>query len=125
MARYIDADKAKEAIINYGKGAINDGYKTLDPFDDILMISGLIGYIPTADVQEVRHGRWIEDKETGSLMCSECGHFTDEIIGDYISADAEIAEALRIPKGTVIHRSMKPTYCSKCGAKMDGKIKKG
>ena len=66
--------------------------------------------IPTADVQEVRHGHWIEDKETGCLICSECGRFTDEIIGDMIEQD-----------GKIIHRSMYPFYCSKCGAKMDGK----
>lgn len=120
MARYIDADKAKEAIKNYGKGAISDGYKTLDPVDDIVMICGLIGYIPTADVQEVRHGKWIEDKETGCLICSECGHFTDEIIGDMIEADEDIALALDIPAKTIIHRSMNPFYCSKCGAKMKG-----
>ena len=43
--------------------------------------------IPSADVQKVRHGHWIDDKETGSLWCSECGHFTDEILGDFIHAD--------------------------------------
>lgn len=66
--------------------------------------------IVPADVQEVRHGHWIEDKETGCLICSECGRFTDEIIGDMIEQD-----------GKIIHRSMNPFYCSKCGAKMDGK----
>lgn len=65
---------------------------------------------PTADVQEVRRGHWIEDKETGCLICSECGRFTDEIIGDMIEQN-----------GKIIHRSMYPFYCSKCGAKMDGK----
>ena len=65
--------------------------------------------IPTADVQEVRHGHWIEDKETGCLICSECGRFTDEIIGDMIEQD-----------GKIIHRSMNPFYCSKCGADMKG-----
>ena len=62
-----------------------------------------------ADVQEVRHGHWIEDEETGCLICSECCHFTDEIIGDMIERD-----------GKIIHRSMNPFYCSKCGADMKG-----
>lgn len=116
MKRYIDAEQAirlieLDSLLQYY-------YSKSEAID-------CINATPTANVQEVRHGRWIEDKETGSLMCSECGHFTDEIIGDYTSADAEIAETLSIPKGALIHSSMNPIYCSKCGAKMDGKIKKG
>ena len=88
---------------------------------DLTDLEEYLAGIPTADVQEVRHGKWIEDKETGSLMCSECGHFTDEIIGDMIEADEDISLALEIPQKTIIHRSMNPIYCSKCGAKMDGK----
>lgn len=74
---------------------------------------------PAADVQEVRHGYWHADAETGCLICSECGHFTDEIIGDLIKADEETENFSHIPK--LIHRSMAPFYCSKCGARMDGK----
>ena len=106
MPRYIDADKLYRSIKTetnpYGKPTLdyNIGLKVLDIIDNQ----------PTADVQEVRHGHWIEDKETGCLICSECGRFTDEIIGDMIEQD-----------GKIIHRSMYPFYCSKCGAKMDGK----
>ena len=106
MPRYIDADKLYRSIKTetnpYGKPTLdyNSGLKVLDIIDNQ----------PTADVQEVRHGHWIEDKETGCLICSECGRFTDEIIGDMIEQD-----------GKIIHRSMNPFYCSKCGAKMDGK----
>lgn len=97
MARYIDADMAHEMLLR--------GY--------------VISDVPTADVQEARHGHWIEDKEAGSLICSECGHFTDEIIGDFILSDEETSDTLGIPQGTVIHMSMNPIYCSRCGAKMD------
>lgn len=88
---------------------------------DLTDLEEYLAGIPTADVQEVRHGKWIEDKETGCLMCSKCGHFTDEIIGDFTYADEKIAEILSITKGALIHRSMNPFYCSKCGARMDGK----
>lgn len=88
---------------------------------DLTDLEEYLAGIPTADVQEVRHGKWIEDKETGCLMCSKCGHFTDEIIGDFTYADEKIAEILSITKGALIHRSMNPFYCSKCGALMDGK----
>lgn len=104
MPRYIDADKLYRSIKTetnpYGKPTLdyNSGFKVLDIIDNQ----------PTADVQEVRHGHWIEDKETGCLICSECVRFTDEIIGDMIEQD-----------GKIIHRSMNPFYCSKCGAKMD------
>ena len=104
MPRYIDADKLYRSIKTetnpYGKPTLdyNSGLKVLDIIDNQ----------PTADVHEVRHGHWIEDKETGCLICSECGRFTDEIIGDMIEQD-----------GKIIHRSMNPFYCSKCGAKMD------
>lgn len=81
----------------------------------------IIDKVPTADVVEVRHGRWIEDAEAGCLICSECGRYTDEIIGDFIEADEDLSRALEIPLKTKIHRSMNPFYCSKCGAKMDGK----
>ena len=108
MKRYIDADLVQQ-IADAELGNRDKG-----------TVQWVIAHTPTADVQEVRHGKWIEDKETGSLTCSECGHFTDEIIGDMIEADEDISLALEIPQKTIIHRSMNPIYCSKCGAKMDG-----
>ena len=115
MARYIDAEKAKTFFEEIDAGS--RAHSTLlTPYE----FAEYLDEIPTVDVQEVRHGKWIEDKETGSLMCSECGHFTDEIIGDMIEADEDISLALEIPQKTIIHRSMNPIYCSKCGAKMDG-----
>ena len=44
--RYVDAEKVKEHIKDYGKGAIEDGYKTLDPVDDILAIANIVDYMP-------------------------------------------------------------------------------
>ena len=48
--------------------------------------------IPAADVEPVRHGRWVKDGEV--VVCSECGeeHAWDEY---------------------------RATYCEDCGAKMD------
>ena len=46
---------------------------------------------PAADVEPVRHGRWIDNKHTDTAICSECkGVFTDET-----------------------------NYCPKCGARMN------
>ena len=78
-----------------------------------LAIAEKIGFLSVVDISDhqprkaVRYGYWIEDKDTGSLICSECGHVTVEIIGDMIEQD-----------GKIIHRSMNPFYCSKCGADM-------
>lgn len=53
-------------------------------------------YQPAADVQEVRHGRWIDTNHCDySVQCSECGSsLSSELLGY--------------------------DYCPKCGAKMDG-----
>ena len=53
MTEYIEREKVKEVIKDYGKGAIEDGQQTLDPVDDILLLHGAIDMIPTADVVEV------------------------------------------------------------------------
>ena len=64
--------------------------------------------LPTADVVEVRHGRWIEDERTypgpglANNLCSVCG---------------EIAGAWK--EGLAPER--KWAYCPACGALMDGK----
>ena len=114
MPRYINADK----IISHLNDEI-EGCGDCDVYSQPVVYGTRLGLeyskslvetAETADVQEIRHGHWIEDKETGCLICSECGRFTDEIIGDMIEQD-----------GKIIHRSMNPFYCSKCGAKMDGK----
>lgn len=70
MAKYIDIEKAKEVIRNYGKGAISDGLKILDPVDDIFYIQKALEFIPAADAQEVKHGKWIKDRNCRT--CSEC-----------------------------------------------------
>ena len=53
MPRYIDADEAVKRIKDYGKAAIDDGRRTLDPVDDIVSLAKGIDMIPAADVQEV------------------------------------------------------------------------
>ena len=111
MPKYINADEMmedeSEAYLNVMGQPLDYATRIVNQAVHI-KLQRLLSDAPTADVQEVRHGHWIEDKETGCLICSECGRFTDEIIGDMIEQD-----------GKIIHRSMNPFYCSKCGAKMD------
>lgn len=96
MARYIDKDK----LVN----KLKEDYATLVKerwFDDYVQgYSSAIDDVavePTADVQEVRHGKWITVGEgiTERTVCSNC----------------------KSQKGSF----MKPLFCNQCGAKMDGK----
>ena len=94
---YIERDKVVELIKNYGKGAIEDGLRTLDPVDDIVFLAKGVDLIPTADVAEVRHGKWEyigTDKNGNVFRCSNC------------------TNRIGLDKQTY--------YCPNCGAKMDG-----
>ena len=62
MSEYIKREKAQEVIVNYGKGAISDGQKTLDPVDDIILLGKAVDMIPSADVAEV-------------VRCGQCKHW--------------------------------------------------
>ena len=82
MARYIDAELAL-------KLKDDDKYKWVYDLTDL---EEFLEDIPTANVVEVKHGKWIENhKVCHSPYCSICG-----AIGD------------------------KNVYCGHCGAKMDG-----
>lgn len=63
---------------------------------DKLFIGSIIAAIPKADVQEIKHAKWIEYKY--KLECSNCNTLID--IDD-------------VPKKICLN------YCPNCGAKMD------
>lgn len=106
MPRYIDADRLINGIrqavcatcaIDYNKEKCR-----CDTGDCICYIEDC----PTADVQEVRHGHWINGN-CGDYVCSVCGWaFSDELPYMAREYDAETEEIMR--------------YCMHCGAKMDG-----
>ena len=97
MPRYIDADKAIDALT---------GWDT-DPTDE--EIKWTIDKIPTADVAEVKHGEWVETTEplgyenVELVGCTACGEtfITDE------DCDIDYFKTFF-------------SYCPNCGAKMDG-----
>ena len=97
MARYIDADKLKDAF--------HTDTEHLQSRDehlfDLIMIE--IEDAPTADVVEVKHGEWLEvDSDVGweLVRCSSCGK-----------------------EQSLFQDEEKPLYCPRCGAKMDGERK--
>lgn len=87
MAKYIDAetliDELKSAGVICGFGEF------------------LIERQPAADVQKVKHGKWIrvESSDTQTNKAYKCSHC--KRLQYYIPCD-------------------RPQYCSHCGAKMDG-----
>ena len=81
MAEYIEREEVREAFYM----EFDEDYA-----DDI------VDRIPTADVQEVRHGKWIPSV-FGTIICSECK--------ERFSLFGSVTE--------------KFYYCPNCGAKMD------
>lgn len=93
MSRYINADAAKKR------------FEELHGNENVLLclynadwIDSFIEGQPTADVQEVRHGKWIVCGTFDDLVkCSCCGY--------------------RDTRNHVIYENL--MYCGKCGAIMD------
>ena len=107
MPRYIDADNIKLK----GISVFDQNLEILIPLSDVRKS---LQMTPTADVQEVRHGRWIRDSH--NIVCSVCG-----------------GKRLFKKKKPMIYKA-KPTihkqgycvsynsrFCPNCGAKMDDK----
>lgn len=111
MARYIDADEGKKRLFSYydcvNELTSKDNYhgETLMSYEVADMIEDCIENTPTADVQEVTHGRW---EYVGNLAnsivykCSVCGR----CVSSTYPLQLEIEPSY--------------PYCH-CGAKMDGK----
>ena len=86
MAEYIDRERARNEFAAY----FRDSKQLVDDCDDLLC------HLPTADVVEVRHGKWRfvgQDSWNDTYECSLCRKMATD--------DSE--------------------YCPNCGAKMDGK----
>lgn len=92
MKKYIDADRLKKAVEH--ELDMQDTYLPAHFFD-------IVDDMPAADVQEVKHGRWIK-KYRGNYLCSVCGAW-------YRTKD---------DYGNIIDGEMTANYCESCGAKM-------
>lgn len=101
MARYIDADN----LINELSAACMPIYEKgiTGILGDNSSIADIINEQPTADVQEVKHGYWIPERdpdENSRIQCYHCSICDDDFhyIGAFIATK----------------------YCPNCGARMDG-----
>lgn len=91
MSRYIDADMVIGVITN--SNLVDYEYGLVHPQSVITAINN----IPTADVEEVKHGEW---RDTTAY----CGEFTCSICKEMCVTN-------------------KYNYCPHCGTKMDGGVK--
>lgn len=96
MPRYIDAELLESKY--------REGTDPQDPYSEIAyLLPEDVESIPTADVEPVRHGRWISNIAffgENYFECSRCGYDIGDDIPKYIKKEFE--------------------YCPSCGAKMDG-----
>ena len=95
MSRYIDAEKLIEKVNNRSTHLLNEW--------DTLGVLVAIDETPTADVEEVRHGKWVVDGTLlNNTICSCChkGKWKG-----YIPTPEEATEWMPI--------------CPNCGAKMN------
>lgn len=106
MAKYIDADKLKEHIKGLptwfeGLGIGWRSTKYPNGQFDCEDIINSIDNSPTADVVEIKHGKWIICCDGYYPYCNQCGY-----------------EPIR-PLGKDDNRT---PYCPNCGAKMEKEI---
>ena len=97
MARYIDANN----INLRGIAVFDQDFEALIPLSDVRKALQMTS---TADVQEVRHGRWQTIRETTDSKTTEC--------------TACMKSFFFMRKGQ-LNIDLMP-YCPHCGAKMDG-----
>ena len=101
MAEYI----SREAVNDLIEDIRNNHFILMSDRVTLLLLKSKVAEIPSADVQPVKRGHWIEEvREIGEtfrlyqtyIHCSECGkeHYS----------------------GTL----PKPNFCDECGARMDG-----
>lgn len=89
----------KEPIIEFIKKGLNNPDKAKAFGYDAIEILAEIEYAPTADVAEVKHGKW-ENIGNDEWRCTNCG----EVITTEGSWEAPTRK-----------------YCNECGTKMDGR----
>mgnify|MGYP000581236893 CR=1 FL=1 len=99
MSEYIEREFALNVLCRENCGHDYEANKCNNCYT-----SNFINYLPTADVAEVKHGKWIEVQKENIwndivpvLECSACGKYT---VGT---------------RGIMT----KSNYCPNCGAKMD------
>lgn len=77
MSRYIDADKLIQDLNEFYANTDRRGQRVGDARLGINIAKQIVENQPTADVQEVKHGKWnYDDSDVGwaSYECYDCGN---------------------------------------------------
>ena len=98
MAEYIDREALKERLEDFSKWC-RDGRKQGVDF----VLDCPLPDMPTADVQEVKHGAWNVLQRRMNSDIVQCSNCKEEFY--YAKGHLQIGKML---------------YCPNCGAKMDG-----
>lgn len=100
--KYIDAEKLERHFEN----CICEAYNTNGVTEDFEIALKATKNQPAADVQEVKHGRWITSEITMDSGCTSCSCCHSEYyIGDLQNLEGNNDFVM---------------YCPHCGARMDG-----
>lgn len=97
MTEYIEREAALALTHEIHIPEVDYRHRCIDP--------DALRELPAADVQPVRHGRWMPEDEckvTFHSKCSECGCFVSNF-----------------PEDAFLDCSQAWNYCPNCGAKMD------
>lgn len=97
MNEYISREAVLKAFRITAKNSNKDYQRGLQDAIGCL-VPEVIANIPSADVQPVMHGQWVDTGNYGFKRCSECKSQWDMSITNNIFAK----------------------YCPRCGARMDG-----
>lgn len=116
MAEYISLDTVITTTKNYGKGAIAEGAKTLDPVDDIVALAEAIEWLNITEAEPVRHRVWMPVYESEMTGWNPAFAGRDPI-GGYICSGCKEEAVYDCNDKFVLSN-----YCPACGAKMDGGI---
>lgn len=120
MARYIDAERLRDSMLNYyqcvHESSIGRMYQgdTLMDYEVVDMIEDCIDNAPSADVVEVKHSKWVVtayDNQDNILVI------------DYIKHQHSMPYCLNCKGDALLdggEEYVTSDYCPHCGAKMDG-----
>jgi hypothetical protein len=131
MSDYIERDLLLAEIKELKKSPwYNGGYGTYErnirrEAIDII-VDLCIRSAPAADVQEIKHGEWIEDSYYDiPCVCSCCGAEAQYTSTFKETFDYDWEKNLCPTGYEEIREYIKTPFCSNCGAKMDGKEVEG
>lgn len=107
MAKYIDADEFKKVLKEFAESVFGININGFLSACFATQAMKKIDDFPAADVEEVKHGEWIEENY-GYAACSVC------------RADTNSLDSEGFPIGRESESQRWASYCPHCGAKMDG-----